>query len=335
METNPQTVVNEFKVGHDQSNMRIDQLLFDLYPVISREEWKVRIQKYLVHLNGNRIKPAKKVKCGDLIQFEYNKKAEPDVNTNYKILYGINPIHDIIAIDKPADLPVHPAGVYFKNTLTSLLKQQRGQNFPVYLVNRLDRETSGIVLIARSAQSCKVIQQQFFEHSVQKEYLVFVEGSFPVYLDASGYIGRCQDSKIKKKMAFYKGLAKPELQQDWKECRTEFFCLQSAKINGKMISYIKVKLHSGRTHQIRATLCSLGYPVIGDSLYGVDENLYLKFIDDTLTSQDREKLRIERTALHCSRIVFNDPQSNSRVEISCDLPDDLLALLATMDRNNQ
>lgn len=316
----------KFQVDEMRSGCRLDILLFDMFPMNNRQTWKQKINEGRVYLNDNTCKSSKKVNSGDIIWFEFIKKPEPSVNEKYSFLYGINPYNDIIAVNKPPNLPVHPAGIYFNNTLTGLLTKDWGEHHNFHLVNRLDRETSGIILLARTPQSCKFVQSQFKEGSVDKEYNVFVEGDFPDCMDATGFIGKSRTSVIKKKMVFSKDQQMSEFLHDWKDCRTEFTCMEKIQIDGDIISHLKVHLHSGRTHQIRATLSSLGFPVVGDRLYGIDESLYIKHINDEETNYDLQRLRITRSALHCSKLIFTEPATNARIELNCELPDDLLTL---------
>ena len=123
---------------------------------------------------------------------------------------------------------------------------------------------------------------------------MIVEGQFPDSMDAAGFLGPGH-SEVRKKMHFQKEPLEPGV-----TARTEFFCEQRTA----ELSLLRARLHTGRTHQIRATLCSLGYPVTGDRLYGVDDSYYLDFIHDRQTDEARRRLRIERTALHSALIEF-------------------------------
>ena len=106
-------------------------------------------------------------------------------------------------------------------------------------------------------------------------------------------------------------------------CRTDFALL--AKLGE--ISLVHCRLYTGRLHQIRATLLSLGFPVVGDRLYGIDETLYLKFIKDEETESDRARLRMNRTALHCRRLVVPHPRGDKRVSFVSPLPIDMKRMI--------
>jgi 23S rRNA pseudouridine955/2504/2580 synthase/23S rRNA pseudouridine1911/1915/1917 synthase len=157
-----------------------------------------------------------------------------------------------------------------------------------------------------------------------------VEGRPPDYLDARGILIADDISSVRKKRKFLEANKKNRLQiyeemqsnHDARDCRTEFRIMGTA--NG--ITILSAILHTGRLHQIRATLCGLGFPVVGDRLYGVDDSLYLKFIQNRETDEDRKRLRMNRTALHCRLLELNHPGNKKRIRFESPIPDDMLAL---------
>jgi len=299
-----------------ESGTRLDSLLARRFPVLSREDWQGRIRSGHVLLRGRTARPSAKVHAGEQISFRYEKKPEPLVDKRVQIIFENE---EAAVIDKPANLPVHPSGIYFHNTLAHVLREKWPEK-SFRMVHRLDRETSGCMLLAKTKESAARLARQFLNGTIRKEYLVLVEGAFPPALDASGYLTSDRDSVIRKKLKFTY-----EKQSGSITARTEFLRID---LPGKIpvgISFLRARLHTGRMHQIRATLCSLGFPVVGDRLYGVDENLYLKFIHGEETDEDRMCLRMDRTALHSTLIEFET--LGEMVKIERAIPDDMERLV--------
>ena len=310
-----ETIEKNIYINAEESGIRLDRYLSMKFPIIGRLEWQSRIREGEIFISGSQAKPSRKIKTGDIISFSYIKKDEPGVNEKYSVIYE----DDVLfVLNKPPDLPVHPSGIYWKNTLYSILKRDYGEDFPVRLVHRLDRETSGVLVLAKTREAAGFLQKEFISKNVYKEYRVLVEGIFPEYFNASGFLNNDTKSAVRKKRKFseiYSG--------EGETSQTEFSRLS---VHGE-ISLLSAVLHTGRMHQIRATLCSLGYPVVGDRLYGIDEQLYLKLIQDEETPEDAIPLRMNRTALHCMKMVIPHPITQNRITFECPVPEDMMALL--------
>jgi 23S rRNA pseudouridine955/2504/2580 synthase/23S rRNA pseudouridine1911/1915/1917 synthase len=254
------------------------------------------------------------------VEFLVPEIAEPEVESQFSVLFE-DPF--LLVINKPGNLPCHPAGRYFNNTLWTQLKEQ--YNLPyLSIINRLDRETSGIVLCAKKKETARQVQLQFKKRLVQKRYIVFVEGCFPSqWLSARGHIGNNQESVIRKKCRFFAHSQSLKIKKAGKSCHTLFKGVRA--VDG--ISQVLAIPTTGRLHQIRASLHGLGYPVVGDKLYGVDENFFLKFINGGLSDHDRTRLRITRQALHGAELRFTHPESGERLRFTAPLPKDLEDLM--------
>lgn len=231
---------------------------------------------------------------------------EPETDKNYRIL-----LEDasIIAVDKPGNLPTHPAGAYFHNTLWWLLRKRYGEIFPV---NRLDRETSGIVLFARTASAAAELQKRMPE--MQKEYILLVEGVFPdAPVRVQGWMRPDTASPIRKKQMLC------DISESGKEAVTIL-----RKIDCRDgVSKLLVTPVTGRMHQIRLAAYSLGYPVVGDKLYGIDENCFIRQ-KDGLTPEDFARLKMRRQALHAFSLAFPHPDDGRIVLLTTPQPEDFL-----------
>lgn len=279
--------------------------------------WHEEIATGRLLVNGALAAAEQPLASGDEVTYHPLPFAEPAVATDYTVLHEDA---DLLVLDKPAPLPCHPGGRYFRHTLWALLRERHDLARPLF-ANRLDRETSGVIVVARHRDAARHLATQFAMQQIDKEYLVVVEGEFPHREStATGWLAPDLKSAVRKKMRFFQ--AQPPLAA--KACTTGFTRL--ATQNG--LTLLMARPLTGRCHQIRATLLALGFPVVGDKLYGVDETLFLRFIDDQLTAADGERLRLPRQALHASRLTFTHPATAARLSYSAPLPAMLHSLLA-------
>jgi RluA family pseudouridine synthase len=301
------------KIDSISNNTRLDLWLSSRFNYHSRNQWQTVIKKGEILVNGSKSKASKILITGDKIEFIIDEYDEPDVNKNYKIIFEDE---NILAVNKPPDLPCHPAGIYFKNTLSSIL--QADLNKKLYLINRLDRETSGIVLLAKNVNNAKFVSNLFASRTIDKEYIVGVHGNFPDKLNSTGYLTADTESVIRKKRKFINSNTNNSL-ENFESCETHFKLIKY-KNN---LSLLKVIPKTGRLHQIRATLYSIGFPVIGDKIYGLDDTIFERFINDKLTDNDKDKLIINHQALHAKQIKFVDINKQI-VDITAEIPNDVL-----------
>jgi 23S rRNA pseudouridine1911/1915/1917 synthase len=165
-----------------------------------------------------------------------------------------------------------------------------------HLINRLDRETSGLVLIAKQDTVARALRRAWESRNVRKTYLAIVHGHVK---DESGTIseplGRDLDSHV---------AIKDCVRADGLPAETTFRLLRHFERDGRPFSYLEVEPHSGRKHQIRIHLASIGHPIVGDKIYGGDEDLYIDFIADRLTEAQRAKLILPNHALHAQGLEF-------------------------------
>ncbi len=228
----------------------------------------------------------------------------------------------VLAVDKPANVAVHPSGRYLTDTLIQRVHAKYGAGFELErggaprLCHRLDRETSGIVLIGKYPEAHAHLMKQFEKRQVKKEYFAIVHG---VPERDGGTIdlpiGSCRASKVELKMTTL---------SDGQPSRTDWnVALRSADC-----ALLACRPITGRQHQIRVHLAAIGYPVVGDKLYGVDEEFFQKGLDGTLDAADRKRLGLDRQALHHHRVEFNSPLTGDRVVVDSPLPADMQRYLS-------
>jgi RluA family pseudouridine synthase len=308
------------KVGPHEAGLPVVEFLSRRFTYHNRKEWKDLILAEKLLLNQYPTLPATLLAAGDTLEYIIPDGPEPPVDTRLSIIFEDE---DLIAVDKPADLPCHPAGRYFRHTLWSLIKTEL--SLPtVFLVNRIDRETSGVVLLAKSSKSAHYCSRQFESHQVYKRYLALVEGQFPSgKIKARGYLLHDADSPVRKKLRFYPAESSATLPASGKNCTTLFSKTKSRK----GISQVEAIPETGRPHQIRATLCCLGYPVVGDKIYGVDDGIFLRFINNSLNDHDRQRLRLSRQALHSAELHIRHPYTKKPLRFKAPLPLDMQNLI--------
>ena len=283
-------------------------------------EWARLIAEGRVRVNGYATVPEVLLRTDDVVRYDASDIPEPPVDEAFSVVSD-DPL--LLVVDKSGNLPCHPGGRYFNHTLWALLKTRCGLADPI-LVNRIDRETSGLVMIGKTPEAAQNLWKQFVAHKVAKQYTVFVEGEFPERLEAAGWLSADPASVIRKKRRFTQAEAvsiPPDKESEWAETLFE----RVRVCNG--FSVVNVRPRTGRLHQIRATLLSLGYPVVGDKLYGLDERWFIKFCEDSLTQDDRARLRMRRQALHAGSLKFIHPRFGAPTELTTPLPADMAALL--------
>ena len=284
------------------------------YTYHSLEKWERYINDERIKINDCGIVPETILKTGDKVTYCPEPVIEPSVNIDYKLVYEDS---DLLVINKPSDLPCHPGGIYFENTLWHILKQKYEY---VSLVNRLDRETSGTILIAKSKESASFYSNKMMEREIEKEYLVLVHGILKDDINARGWLIKDCDSIIRKKRKFIPD-ANAAQEDGEGDPNREFSHSSFTTIKSdNKYSLLRCKIFTGRTHQIRATIYSLGYPVVGDKIYGFDDSFFLKFINDTLTLDEWNVLVIANQALHSFKTTV--PMMNGEKKIFTSSPPD-------------
>jgi len=313
---------NSVHIQPQQAGQQLLDFISQRFTYRNREEWQAELTADRFLLNDTEARGDAILAAGDHLVYLMDALIEPPVDTNYTVLYEDD---DLLVIDKPAPLPCHPGGCFFAHTLWALLKEHHGLAEP-RLINRLDRETSGIVLVAKNKAAARLCQEQFAQHRVKKVYLVMVEGNFPdtaTPVEASGWLGPDPDSAIRKKMRFYP--EQKDAPPEAVESSTAFQKISGA--SNASLSLLEARPHTGRCHQIRASLLHLGFPVVGDKLYGVDEQLFLRFKEDRLSPADHALLRLPRQALHAASLRLSHPVSGKELEFSAPLSPALQGLL--------
>jgi len=302
-------------INTNEAGIRLDSWLSKTFPYFSRSKWQAEVTLKNVLINGKSTKPSKILCSGNVVSLITDEENEPDVNKSYSI---IEENDNFTVVDKPPNISMHPTGAYYHNTLLSIL--QKDLNKKLYVVHRLDRETSGVTILAANVETAKNLSKQFINKTVKKEYIVAVHGEILCNMSCKGYIKFDRNSILKKKMKFIADESANLNSPDYSY--TEFELIKSK--NG--FSVLKAKPQTGRLHQIRATMLGIGYPVVGDKMYGLDESIFERKMRDAMTEDDLQTLIISRQALHAYAISFLHPTSNNEVTFFSKIPEEITAL---------
>lgn len=200
---------------------------------------------------------------------------------------------DVVLINKPGLVVCHPSKKGPWSSLAGACREYLKQD-KTYLVSRLDRETSGIVLFAKRKQVTRILQMALERRAVSKTYLAILEGELKWPICVNAALGPDKNSLVRSKNCVKWDGRK-------QDAITEYTPLHSE--NG--YTFALVKPITGRKHQIRAHALHMGYPIVGDKLYGPDETLFLDFIDDGWTEKLEKELKINRQCLHAYRMTFH------------------------------
>lgn len=280
------------------AGLRLDKVLFVLDDKNSRVYYSSLIKNGDVTVNGKVVSPSYKVALNDEIKAFYRaKESNMDLNPYEIDLNIVYEDDDILVINKPQGLVVHPGEGHHNDTLVNALiyhgKELSSVNglTRIGIVHRIDKDTSGLLLICKNDETHNAIAEQLKDHSMHREYIALVDGNIRV--DSGkiiGSIGRDKDNRLKMTID----------NQNGKEAVTHFEVIERFK----NYTLIKCKLETGRTHQIRVHMSHIKHPVVGDELYGGSTDIYSN-----------------GQLLHAYKLTFFHPTLKKEMTLECDLPD--------------
>jgi 23S rRNA pseudouridine1911/1915/1917 synthase len=296
---------------------RLDHFLKRRIGRLSRTRIQSIIGDQIFFSDGRPVRPAASVRAGEIIWLRRPAPIEPEVPRHFEVLFEDE---SVLVIDKPAGLPMHTTAKFWRNTLTALLRERYpGQQMDV--AHRIDRETSGVLLIARGRAAASFLTRAFARREVAKTYLALVKGHPP----DSGRIDRPLRLLDTKSRIMMGPAGQGDI--DGLPAVTRFRVLRRFHAH----ALCEARPETGRQHQIRVHFQSLGHPIVGDKLYGAGEALFMRACDEGVTPELLAHFDgLPRHALHAHRLTFPHPVTGQPITVESPLPPDLTAHLATL-----
>ena len=299
-------------VPDDSHGVRLDRFLTSVLPDQSRSHIQRLIKDGAVQVAGAGAKPNQPVRTGQIVTVDIPEPLDPRPQAEALPLPILFQDRDVIVVDKPAGMVVHPAAGHASGTLVNALLHHvddlsgiGGEKRPG-IVHRLDRGTSGLMVVAKHDAAHAELARQFQDREVEKEYVALVWGEVMAGRRIDAPIGR--DPADRKKMSARA-----------RRARSAVTRIVGAEHFGRLLTLARVAIHTGRTHQIRVHLSAIGHPIVGDSLYG---GVHRRVAGDL-----RAVTHLERPFLHAARLVFTHPSEGRRMEFVSGLPEDLQRVL--------
>lgn len=289
-----------FIVKKEEANIRIDRYLAEKQERLSRVAIQRLIEEKKILVKGKRTKPSYKIQENDRITIEEEQPKETELKAQNIPIEIIYEDKDIIVVNKPKGMVVHPANGNPDGTLVNAIMaickdslSGIGGEIRPGIVHRIDKDTSGILIIAKNDKAHINLSEQIKQHEVKKTYIALVRGIVKEN-EATINMPIGRSTKDRKKMAV--------TQKNGKEAITHFKVLKRYKENDTTL--LEVKIETGRTHQIRVHLAQIGYPIIGDTTY----------------SNGKNKWGIEGQCLHAKSLQFKHPTTGKEMFLEAKLP---------------
>ena len=300
------------------AGQRLDVFVQSQLRRTSRTRTQAIIRASAYDSDGHRLRVNDRVRAHQHVLLWRPPWDETSVPREIPVLYEDD---HILAVDKPANVPVHPTARYHHNTVIKLLQAERPGEF-LALGHRIDRETSGILLLPKTPRCERLLKRQLEKReNVEKSYVALTWG-----VPASG----ASDRRFRVNLPLRLDPTNPFRVKMVAGTHPEaleavtYFEVESVRCAGdRTYARVRCDLETGRQHQIRVHLAELGTPIVGDKLYGPDETCFGRGVEGTLTDEDREKLELDRHALHAFRLTLNHPVTGERLAIEAPLPADL------------
>jgi 23S rRNA pseudouridine1911/1915/1917 synthase len=308
-------VNHTFTVPDDGDGARLDHFLVSVLAEHSRSQLQRLIKDGQVQVNGRPAKANRAMKAGEVVTLEVPAPVTAVPQPEALPLPILYQDRDLIVVDKPAGMVVHPAAGHASGTLVNALLHHvddlsgiGGEKRPG-IVHRLDKGTSGLMVVAKHDRAHEELARQFAEREVEKEYLALVWGEVMAGRRIDAPIGR--DPSNRKKMSSESLRVRRSRAAVTRIVRAEHF--------GRVLTMAQVAIHTGRTHQIRVHLSTIGHPIVGDALYG---GVHRRVPGDL-----RAVSHLDRPFLHAAHLIFKHPEDGRRMEFTSDLPADLQKVL--------
>jgi len=306
-------------VPSGQKKMRIDVYLTRQVENATRTKVQRAINQGMVLVNEKPVKPSYLISPSDVIQVTFPRPPRPEAKAEAIPLHILFEDEYLLVVDKPAGMVTHPAYGHYTGTLVNALLYHSqhlsdvGAKLRPGIVHRLDKDTSGLLVIAKTDQAHHFLARQFAKRTIEREYWAVVWGTFTQKKGLiEGNLGRSK--KDRRKVA---------VTSDGKPAATEYSVMEEFDF----LTLLRLKLKTGRTHQIRVHLSHIGHPVFGDATYGGRNNEWGGLQKKKAQLAANLLTLIDRQALHAKTIGFVHPESKATMRFDSELPEDFASLL--------
>ena len=304
-----------------RSGWTVVEFLAHRFPYHTAEGWTKRVRDQWVRVNGDFADPGHIVRKNDSVRYTI-WHAEPPVDDRYQVLFEDD---HFLAVSKSGNIPVHACGVYIVGTLIARLRADFGPR--INLAHRLDRETSGVVMLARHRAANRELARMFERGEVEKNYVAVVYGNVrPGAFTIDEPIGKIDvrhqypaEYEWGKENDLATYLPKRRVDPGGKAARTR------VQVVGKLDRFttLRVVPEQGRTNQIRVHLAHIGHPIVGDKIYALSGEVREEQLREGLTPNVRAALVTERHLLHCESLAFVHPLEKRALTIRAEVPGEM------------
>jgi 23S rRNA pseudouridine1911/1915/1917 synthase len=310
-----QTIDVRLDAGH--AGWRLDRALAAAVPTLSRERLKALIRSGAVEAGGTPVRdPAAKVRGEEALRVAIPEAAPAHNEPQAIPLTIVFEDEHLLVVDKPAGLVVHPAAGNFDGTLVNaLLHHCAGQLSGIGgvarpgIVHRIDKDTSGLLVVAKTDVAHEGLAKQFAAHSIDRRYLAIVSG-MPKAASGTVDAALARSATNRKKIAIVEAGRGKRAVTHWKRLKP----LGEAAL-------VECRLETGRTHQVRVHMASIGHPLLGDPVYGRSGKTHGKLL---------KELQFHRQALHAAELGFTHPATKLRLSFTSPMPPDMQELMAAL-----
>ncbi len=304
-------------IPEEMAGLRLDQCLAEIFPDYSRSKIQTWIKAGRVKVNNSSLKAKDKVDGGESVELDAEAEQVIEYVAENIPLNIVYEDESILIVNKPAGLVVHPAVGHWEGTLVNALlyHQPALKTLPrAGIVHRLDKDTSGLLMVAKTLKAHNSLAAQLQDRAINREYLALVKG----WMTAGGTI----DEPIGRHQVDRKRNA---VRDDGKHAVTHYRLEQRFKRH----TLVRVKLETGRTHQIRVHMAHIQYPLVGDQVYGGRFQMPAN-CDERLEAALRG---FKRQALHATRLGLIHPETDEYCEWEASMPDDMAELIKALEQN--
>jgi len=305
------------RIPEEMAGMRLDQCLAEVFPDYSRSKLQTWIKAGRVTINQQLLKPKDKVDGGEQIELDAEAEEVLEYEAEDIALEIVYEDESIIIVNKPVGLVIHPAVGHWHGTLVNALlnHQPSLKTLPrAGIVHRLDKDTSGLLMVAKTLKAHYSLSTQLQERSITREYLAIVKG----WMTAGGTI----DEPLGRHPGDRK---KNTVREDGKHAVTHYRLEKRFKRH----TLVRVKLETGRTHQIRVHMAHIHYPLVGDQVYGGRFQM-----PANCSAEFEEVLRnFKRQALHATKLGLQHPETDEYCEWELAMPEDMQTLVKALEQD--